>query len=440
MAPPRTSTFAAHTTVALNDDRATLHTSFDEIIPYASSRSTARECARTRDWFVGDKQGSASVEERFVAHRWRRFGVNGNIRSTFAREFTFEKGWSRITKLAYARDMRTFVFFLFGLGVSACGGGDSAEVEITPPMGSSSSSSGGEGGQGGTGVGGASTGGGGMGGGGVSPACMGKSPMAAGNTDYQVMTSGEARDYRVHVPPGYTAEKPVALVVALHGYTEKIDEYMEISHFAEAVDQRGMIVVFPQGKAPLGVPGWNAGTCCGTAQTQKTPDVQFIRDMVAKIEQDYCIDPQRIFASGFSNGGMLSHRLACELSERIAAIGAVSGTMAIDPCVPKRQVPILHIHGTSDIVVPYNNSITAQTVPQTIGGWTTRNFCKADKSTVYSKGSVSCELYTACNADVELCTIEGGSHQWPGGGAAMGMGDLDATAYILDFFDAHPMP
>jgi polyhydroxybutyrate depolymerase len=263
--------------------------------------------------------------------------------------------------------------------------------------------------------------------------------MKIGDTDFTIMTSGETRDYRVHVPPQYDAQSPVAVVIALHGYTENIDDIMKITHFAEAADKRGIIVVFPQGKAPFNVPGWNAGTCCGTAQSQNTPDVQFMRDLVTQIEKDYCVDPKRIFASGFSNGGMLSHRLACEFSERIAAIGAVSGTMAIDPCIPTRAVPVLHIHGTSDIIVPYNNPIGAQTVPKTIDGWVARNFCQPEKSVVYSKGSAKCELYAPCNADVELCTIDGGSHEWPAGGTANGVGDLPATEYILDFFEAHPM-
>lgn len=269
---------------------------------------------------------------------------------------------------------------------------------------------------------------------------MGKSPMAIGDTDYKIMTSGESREYRVHVPPDYDPQYAFSLVLALHGYTENIDDFMGITHFAEAVDKRGgVIVVFPQGKAPLGVPGWNAGTCCGTAQAQNTPDVQFMRDMVAQIEKDYCIDPKRIFASGFSNGGMLSHRLACEFSDKIAAIGAVSGTMAIDPCIPKRQVPVLHIHGTSDVVVPYNQPLTAQTVPKTIEGWVARDFCEPNKSVVYMKGKATCELYAPCGADVELCTIDGGSHEWPAGGSANGVGDLPATEYILDFLAAHPM-
>jgi polyhydroxybutyrate depolymerase len=335
--------------------------------------------------------------------------------------------------------MRTFTFLpVLVIGIWGCGGGD--DVTIGRTTTSSSSSGAPAGGQGGAGGGGGGVGGNGGEGAGPSAACMGKSPMMAGDKDYSITTNAEKRDFRVHVPPGYDLQAPVALVIALHGYTEKIDEFMDISHFTDAVDKRGMIVAFPQGKAPLGVPGWNAGTCCGTAQIQNTPDVQFIRDMLAKIEEEYCLDPKRIFVSGFSNGGMLSHRLACEFSERVAAIGAVSGTMAIDPCIPKRAVPVLHIHGTSDIVVPYNNPVTAQTVPQTINGWVARNFCQAQSSVVYSKGSVKCELYGQCNADVQLCTIEGGSHEWPAGGSAMGVGDMPATEYILDFFQAHPMP
>lgn len=330
-------------------------------------------------------------------------------------------------------------FLLSACWAFGCGG-DEVSIDRPTSSGATSSSSGqgGAGGAGGSGMGGGDVGG--DGGGAVSPLCMGKNPVTPGNMDFSIDTSGEMRDYRVHVPPGYDAKSPVALLVALHGYTQKIDEFMDISRFAEAVDKRNMIVVFPQGKAPLGVPGWNAGTCCGTAQIQMVPDVQFIRDMVAQIESNYCIDPKRIFMSGFSNGGMLSHRLACEFSDRVAAIGAVSGTMAIDPCIPKRPVPILHIHGTSDVVVPYNNPLTAQTVPKTIEGWVARNFCQPNTSVVYSKGSVKCELYGSCDADVQLCTIDGGSHEWPGGGSAMGAGDINATEYILDFLEAHPMP
>jgi polyhydroxybutyrate depolymerase len=334
--------------------------------------------------------------------------------------------------------MRTSTFLLvlpLVVCLSGCSGGDDVTINRSSTGASTSgTSSSGQGGAGGAGAGGEGTGAG------TSAACLGKSPMAAGDTDFEITTSGEKRDYRVHVPPGYDAQKEVAVVIALHGYTQNIDDIMNITHFAEAVDKRGMIVVFPRGKAPLGVPGWNAGTCCGTAQAQGTPDVQFIRDMVAQLEKDYCIDPKRIFVSGFSNGGMLSHRLACEFSERIAAIGAVSGTMAIDPCIPKRFVPVLHIHGTSDIVVPYSNPITAQTVSKTIDGWVARNFCQPEKSVVYTKGSASCELYASCNADVELCTIDGGGHEWPAGGSSMGIGDLPASEYILDFFEAHPMP
>ncbi|MDI1436879.1 extracellular catalytic domain type 1 short-chain-length polyhydroxyalkanoate depolymerase [Polyangium sorediatum] len=327
-------------------------------------------------------------------------------------------------------------------GAGGSGGGGGSGGESASGSGGGSASGSGSGGGGGSGGGSASGSGGSGGSGGRSAVCVGKSVMPPGDKDITITTSGEERSFRVHVPPGYDAATPVAVVLAFHGYTESIDDFASRTHYAEAVDERGHIVVFPRGKAPFGVPAWNAGTCCGTSQVQNTPDVPFVRDMLDRIEQDYCVDPKRIHATGFSNGGMLSHRLACELADRIASIGAVSGTMAIPECAPPRPVPVLHIHGTSDLIVPYATPLAAQTVPSTIEGWTTRNGCNAETQTTYQQGKARCERQTGCDAgaDVELCTIDGGSHEWPAGGSAMGMGDLAATDYILDFLEAHAMP
>ena len=99
-------------------------------------------------------------------------------------------------------------------------------------------------------------------------------------------------------------------------------------------------------------------------------------------------------------------------------------------------VPVLHVHGTADVVVPYDGGVTAQSVPATISGWVARDGCDAATSVVYENGTARCERNQGCDAgaDVELCTIEGGAHEWPS------MGDLAATEYILDFLGAHPRP
>jgi len=277
--------------------------------------------------------------------------------------------------------------------------------------------------------------------GGALPTCTGKSGPA-GEQDLTIMSSGVARSYRIHVPQSYDPTKGAELVLAFHGYGDAVGDFEGLTNFVPVSDAKGFLLVYPVGVAPLGVPGWNAGTCCGSAQIANTPDVQFVHDLIDKLEADYCVDPKRVFATGFSNGGMLSHRLACELSDRIAAIGAVSGTMAVSTCNPTRPVPVLHIHGTADPVIAYGGGPFAQSVADTIAGWVMRNGCNPVATQIYLMGSAHCEIHTGCiqGADVELCTIEGGVHEWPGGGTAMGMGDLDASSRILAFFDAHPMP
>ncbi|HEX4513733.1 MAG TPA: hydrolase, partial [Polyangiaceae bacterium] len=166
-----------------------------------------------------------------------------------------------------------------------------------------------------------------------------------------------------------------------------------------------------------------------------------------QLESEYCVDVKRVFSSGFSNGGMMSHRLACELSDRIAAIGAVSGTIAIPTCTPTRPVPVLHIHGKDDIVVAYDNGgfSGGEGVPQTIATWVANDGCTDTTPTnMYLQGDVSCNEYVTCtgNANVELCDVSDGGHQWPGGlpdGVGTLSMDLDASEYIAEFFDTHPM-
>jgi polyhydroxybutyrate depolymerase len=234
-------------------------------------------------------------------------------------------------------------------------------------------------------------------------------------------------------------------VLVFHGYLETSAQIETITEMTPVADAHGFLVVYSQGLSN----SWNAGACCGSSASLDVEDVQFVRDMLDRLATDYCVDPKRVFSAGFSNGGMLSHRLACELSDRIAAIGPVSGTMAIDACNPLRPVPVMHTHGTSDFVVPYNGGGLggAASVQTTISGWVTRNGCTdAQPTTVYQNGDATCQEYSQCNgqAPVRLCTIDGGGHQWPGGtsagpGGTLSM-DLDTSEALAAFFEAHPMP
>ena len=155
-----------------------------------------------------------------------------------------------------------------------------------------------------------------------------------------------------------------------------------------------------------------------------------------------CVDTDRVFAAGFSNGGFMAHRLGCELADRFAAIGSVSGVLGIDSCQPSRAVPVIQIHGTSDPIVPYGGGGLFQytSVDSTIAKWRSLDGCTAAAQTTYQHGDATCVSY--CDK-VALCTIDGGGHQWPGGestGALNGKvsNDLDATATLWAFFAAHP--
>jgi polyhydroxybutyrate depolymerase len=172
-------------------------------------------------------------------------------------------------------------------------------------------------------------------------------------------------------------------------------------------------------------------------------------DMLDELEKLYCVDTKRVYAAGFSNGGMLSQRLGCELSNRIAAIGPVAGPLAFDSCTPSRPVPVIEFHGTSDFVVFYNGGSLsgAKSVDETIAFWVANNTCTdSQPQSVYSNGDSSCVEYQSCaaSAAVRLCTVDGGGHQWPGGTSAGPAGkltqDIEASEEMFTFFSAHPLP
>lgn len=276
-----------------------------------------------------------------------------------------------------------------------------------------------------------------------SGACSGLT-KGPGEYDETLADPSGTRKYRVRVPASYSASTPTSVVLVFHGLTQSASGIEDNSKMDPVADAHGFISVYPQGISN----SWNAGTCCGTASSQQTPDVAFVSHLIDALKADYCVDEKRVFATGLSNGGMLSHRLACELSDRIAAIGAVAGTFAVSDCAPPRPVAVMHVHGTADFVVPYNggNLGGAKSVPETISKWVAIDGCTDPAPVnVYKQGDASCDEYQMCKEGtrVRLCTIDQGGHQWPGGTNNF-LGhlstDLAASEEVLKFFEAHPMP
>lgn len=258
------------------------------------------------------------------------------------------------------------------------------------------------------------------------------------------------RSVYLHVPERYEPTVGATLVLNIHGFSSADWQQALLTGMGAEAEARGVVVAYPQGVAS----SWNAGDCCGTAWLDAVDDVGFLEALIDRLSAEYCIDPRRIYATGMSNGGFMSHRLACELSDRIAAIAPVAGVLGVDDCSPARSVPVFAFHGTEDALVPYEGgtpvapdlgaSFAFRSVAETMEHWRVHNGCEADNETFLVRGDTTCVSWTDCAVQTQLCTVEGGGHTWPGGLAFPALGHttdaIDATAMMLDFFERHPMP
>ncbi len=273
-----------------------------------------------------------------------------------------------------------------------------------------------------------------------------------GDSKHSLDYGGEERSYVLHIPPGYDASQPAPLVLAFHGITLDANEMIRISGFNNQSDAAGFIVVYPNASGEQR--SWNGGHCCGEAALHNVDDVGFVRALIEELATYLNLDRNRIYATGFSNGAILVYRLACEMSDQIAAIGPVSATQALEDmlaCQPSRLVPVIHFHGTDDEPNPYNGGTTPGgvqfiSVNDQISFWVATNGCPIEAQQVVS-GNIIHDVYAPCQAgsSVELYTVTGGKHAWPGGEAVnLRMGEptieISATSLMWDFFVAHPMP
>lgn len=283
------------------------------------------------------------------------------------------------------------------------------------------------------------------------PDCTGKTGDA-GTYDWSLSHDGKTRTYRVHIPVNYDRSKKTPVVFNFHGYTSSGAHQEQVSGLTAIADREGFFVVYADGlrgyETGLSVAttrSWNAGTCCAEAERAGTDDVGFVAKMMDTVEDRFCVDGKRVYAMGFSNGGMLSHRLGCELSDRFAAIGPVASPNAMTTCTPLRAVPVMHFHGTEDAVVAYNGNAFFIPVRTSMADWAQRNGCDATPVVLNTRGDVTCERYPNCSAgaDTVLCTVADGGHQWPGGEDIF-LGHrtmaVSASEDLWEFFKNHPMP
>jgi polyhydroxybutyrate depolymerase len=254
--------------------------------------------------------------------------------------------------------------------------------------------------------------------------------------------------------------RPLPLVLVLHGGGGNAANAEAMTGFTAKAREEGFIVVYPEGTGRAGRRGqhlltWNAGHCCGSAMTSGVDDVSFIRSLIEQLQRDLPVDPQRIYVTGLSNGGMMAHRLGIELSDRLAAIAPVVATLFGDETAPAQAVAALMINGALDAAVPLAGGAPGgrftsawdgtPALPAEAQGrfWAAANGCLPAPDTV-TQGEVSRWSYRCPEGRaVERLVVSDNGHAWPGGQPGSRLGDtpstaLNATTAIWWFFAAHP--
>jgi polyhydroxybutyrate depolymerase len=281
---------------------------------------------------------------------------------------------------------------------------------------------------------------------------------APGDTSESLAVNGVRRTYVLHVPSGLTGRVP--LILSFHGHGGDGAEQSRLTGFDALSGRYGFIVAYPDGIDR----GWNDGR---PVNAKGPDDLAFSSALADDLEHRYSIDPARVYATGFSNGGVFSNYLACSQADRFAAIAPVSGLMPVadaPDCHPQRAVSVLEINGTTDPIVPFNggtivlagmNRGQVLSFAQTGAFWAKNAGCSVapavtplpaiappDGTSVTRTSFADCRLGTS----VVEYAVAGGGHTWPGGPQYLpkllvgtASRQLDASETIVQFFLAHPM-
>jgi polyhydroxybutyrate depolymerase len=254
-----------------------------------------------------------------------------------------------------------------------------------------------------------------------------------GTHDISITVGLKARKFKFYVPfGGGSALKPA--VFLFHGYASNPDLIDSKAAVRSNAETSNWYAVLPFGTGII--KGWNGAGCCPGVTAN---DVAFARAMVEWLKANTCVDENKVFSMGFSNGGFMTHRLACEAADVFAGFAPHSGLMGgsySGGCTPSREVPILSFHGTADGVVPYFGNGNYLSFWDTMAVYTSHNGCSpSDAMDILRTDTTHCVRYDSCNSGVpvEFCEISGLAHTWSGSESDRPT-DVDATPYIFMFF------
>ncbi|MCJ7570055.1 MAG: hypothetical protein MUO58_21295 [Anaerolineales bacterium] len=291
-------------------------------------------------------------------------------------------------------------------------------------------------------------------------ACMGPASVSPrpGTSARSLVSAGLKRCYLLHIPPEYDRGQSLPLIISLPGFTSNPTGQEYLTRWNEVADDEGLLVVYPQGTSfPL---RWNAST---TFADSAVDDVQFIADLMDEVSTIVSVDPSRIYIDGMSNGGSMANRVACELADKVAAVGVVTGPPVEPPggCNPERSISLIAFYGTADPLVAYEGGIVGESwisklinrpahtisfpsVKSYIEAWAERDGCPSLPEPIPAQGDASGVRYSGCRnaSEIVFYTIEGGGHAWPGGRPTF-VGktsrDINASRVMWEFFKDHPL-
>jgi polyhydroxybutyrate depolymerase len=269
-------------------------------------------------------------------------------------------------------------------------------------------------------------------------------PHASGEFSQTFEFENEVRTYQLYVPPSYRGTTAVPLVFNFHGYGSNAVQQMVYGNFKPEADRVGFLIVAPDGQDSGKKRHFNL-----TGEKGLQNDITMVIALLDRIEATFCVDTNRVFSTGMSDGGGMTSVLACLAPNRFAAFGPVAVQVYVPGCAGTRPVAMVAFHGTADPIVPYNGKqgggFGFLPVPRTMAQWATHDHCNATSTDTSLGTQVDRRVWTGCSgsSSVVLYSIVGGGHTWPDSIPIPSFGlttkQIDASATIWAFFAAHPL-
>jgi polyhydroxybutyrate depolymerase len=250
------------------------------------------------------------------------------------------------------------------------------------------------------------------------------------SVERSISVDGTMRTYRLHVPRGYRPDRPIPLLVLLHGHGASGAQIERSTKMSAKADQEGFIAVYPDGS--------------GQPHSWQPRDISFIAQLIQQLRQEYNIDSKRIYIAGHSNGGSMAYRLGVELDTLVAGIGVSAGLLAEQLATLQSRSPVtlVAVHGKSDTTVPYDGRGNSLSAPLSVSAWAKRDGCNLRPTDVaLTPNKVVRRSYDGCEdgSAVILVTLTDLTHRWPGDakGSDEDFG-FSATDEMWSVFKSHP--